>query len=331
MRTAVYVALLLLCNLSRAQTVPSSCAAPDSVLKKYTVDADYMAHQRMLQNNYADSIIIPQGWSDTLLHAMVAVYNATTLPVRDTVVNIYNIHNLNTDWLTNLALEADSMAGYMMQMKTNTFPTGFAPFDDLMTKYHLKLKVYVPNVFQGPPNAHALMLVSDSTYNMVALADSFSALPGAFGAGAASFNIHPDSLAISDTLKPDHMVLDYRYSWDCGSVSGCTYSHIWHFKVKYTCDSVTYLGSSGDPLPTVSVKDAEKLSFRIYPNPVKDILTIERPKGETLQYAIFNLQGQAVQTGSANSTITVSGLPSGSYFLQLDAGRVQTTLRFLKE
>lgn len=331
MKAALSFILLLFCNYAFSQTVPSSCNAPDSVFKKYAMDADYMAHRRMLQNNYKDSIIIPQSWSDTLLRAMVAVYNATTLPARDTVVNIYSIHNLNTDGLTTLAMEADSMAGYMVQMKSNTFPTGFVPFDDLMTQYHFKLKQYASFVFQGPPNAHGLFIESDSTYNMVALADSFEALPGAYGAGTGFFNVYPDSLEISDTLKSDHILLDYRYSWDCGGIGGCIYNRVWHFKVKYTCDSVTFLGSDGDPLPTVSVKDVARPSLRAYPNPVKDKLMFDNPSGADMAYTVYNLHGQLLQKGNATNSIDVSTMKTGLYIMQLESKGLTTTLKFLKE
>lgn len=97
------------------QIVPSSCSAPDSILSKYNDDADRLALRKIYRNNltYKDSINIPQEHSDTVLNALIAVYNATTLPARDTVVNMFDIHSFPEIIMNGIEVAADSNLSWM--------------------------------------------------------------------------------------------------------------------------------------------------------------------------------------------------------------------------
>lgn len=74
----------------------------------------------------------------------------------------------------------------------------------------------------------------------------------------------------------------------------------------------------------ITQKSSTKLN--VYPNPVSNILTVETDvKGE---YQIVNLVGQTVLRGQTNAqNIDVSGLPQGTYFLQV--GKEQ--MKFIKQ
>ncbi len=67
----------------------------------------------------------------------------------------------------------------------------------------------------------------------------------------------------------------------------------------------------------LSVYENEDNRFEIYPNPVQDVLFFnEAPFGAT--YFVYNLSGQFVYSGVLNSsTINISNLSSGSYYLTL--------------
>ena len=64
----------------------------------------------------------------------------------------------------------------------------------------------------------------------------------------------------------------------------------------------------------------EDQTLIIYPNPVKQLLTINEHLPDNLTYRIFNLTGQEIQAGiiyNSEKQISVSTLPDGLYFLQL--------------
>ena len=67
-------------------------------------------------------------------------------------------------------------------------------------------------------------------------------------------------------------------------------------------------------------------TLRIYPNPTKNTITVEMPYYDvsTNKYRITNLMGQTLMTGvistetSHYTTINVSSLPTGTYFLTIN-------------
>lgn len=75
----------------------------------------------------------------------------------------------------------------------------------------------------------------------------------------------------------------------------------------------------------------------LYPNPSRDFFTIDVPQGvvRTGKMEVYNSLGQKVVTKTISSdadlTVNVSGLSNGVYFLNLNLGDANKTLRFIKE
>lgn len=79
------------------------------------------------------------------------------------------------------------------------------------------------------------------------------------------------------------------------------------------------------------VEDQGVGSFRLYPNPVDDMITVEtcRDASSQQQYDITNIMGQTLMSGwieDGKQQIGLSGLPAGMYFLRVNG----TTLKFIK-
>jgi len=74
-------------------------------------------------------------------------------------------------------------------------------------------------------------------------------------------------------------------------------------------------------------------NFNIFPNPVKDIVTISSEKSiEISSIQIYNLLGQLVQTVlNPSNEIEVSNLKPGSYILKIISENGAETVKFLKE
>jgi len=71
--------------------------------------------------------------------------------------------------------------------------------------------------------------------------------------------------------------------------------------------------------------------FKMYPNPVKDILNIQLPEGEVFAFAIRNMLGQTVMKGDSNGRINVSNISSGIYLIEVNDGEEKMTRKFIKE
>jgi hypothetical protein len=110
MKNFILLILLFLSAHTKGQTVSSSCTAPDSIVERYEYDAYRMTMQKFYRNNisYKDSVNIPYSHIDTVMRALLAVYNATALPARDTVVTMFDIHIHPDLYLNEIWITADS-------------------------------------------------------------------------------------------------------------------------------------------------------------------------------------------------------------------------------
>ena len=69
--------------------------------------------------------------------------------------------------------------------------------------------------------------------------------------------------------------------------------------------------------------------LEVYPNPVSDILYIKNLPCEAVDYAIFDVSGRMVTTGSTCGTISVAGLEKGLYVLQIKDEKLLKTAKFV--
>ena len=74
--------------------------------------------------------------------------------------------------------------------------------------------------------------------------------------------------------------------------------------------------------------------FKIYPNPVKDILTIETKKTiEVTSINIYNTLGQLVlviPNAQQIKSVDVSSLKTGNYFMKINSDRGSSSVKFVK-
>ena len=72
--------------------------------------------------------------------------------------------------------------------------------------------------------------------------------------------------------------------------------------------------------------------FKIYPNPVKNLLSISNKNNTSIQSAeISNMLGQTLQMSINNNNIDVSDLKSGSYILKIVSDKGIMNTKFIKE
>lgn len=315
---------------SKAQVVVSNCTAPDSIVKKYKDDADKLAVVRVYNTNstYKDSVQINKPIRNNYLNALIAVYNATVLPARDTVVNILKIHKIFNPVLNSLIVEADSNLIWMKNIRNNIFPSGNSSIDYLMNTYYLQKLSYSA---WSLPN-HMLVLKTDTNCNMDALANKFQAIPSVYLAETNS--LFGDGNDITDSIGLNYTSIIYSYGWgDC--LAGCIYRRYWHFKVYNDC-SVGYMGSYGSAIHVyagIKENSPSNSILKIYPNPTSGNFIIEVDKPCKLK--IYNSLGDLVYQNSfseaGNFQINVSYLSSGIYMLKAENSQGSSYSKLIKE
>jgi hypothetical protein len=81
--------------------------------------------------------------------------------------------------------------------------------------------------------------------------------------------------------------------------------------------------------PMTVHEPSQQQPLEVYPNPVSDVLYLRNLPCETVDYAMFNVLGQEVASGSSRGTISVAGLEKGIYILQIKGEKFLKTAKFI--
>ena len=84
--------------------------------------------------------------------------------------------------------------------------------------------------------------------------------------------------------------------------------------------------------PTAGIEDAELSQFTYFPNPVNNVLTI-KAQASIDSITIYNMLGQSVirsAPNTNNSTVDMSVLQTGAYFVQVSINKTLKTVRVIK-
>ncbi len=327
--------------LVNSQTVPSSCIAHDSVYKKYKKSADKLAILwcEKTGNTFKDSILLNKQVSQQYLNSLVAVYNATTLPARDTVVRMIGITkdfyyppDVNT-----LVFGADSSLFWVHNLRNNIIPCGNSQVDYLISKYYLK-KIGYSNTF-STSLYHLISFRTDTNFYINRLCDKFLALAAQGINLSQPINENKSfSFNITDSLNSNFIELTYSYSWgDC--MAGCLYNRSWKFRINNDC-TVQYLGSAGNSLPQSIFTSIDKNNIplketEVFPNPFKNIVNINVQNTETnTSFTLYNSFGSVVLVSNKLCKVNkfdLSHLPVGLYYLIISDSTGSRITKLLKE
>jgi hypothetical protein len=318
-----------------AQLFPSNCSAPDSVKERYKTDAQRLALRSVYKyrENAMNITYIPAGRTDTMLNALILVYNATTMPARDTVTDMLDIHSFAMSTLDSpykftmnrLQIYAYETEPWMQDFKNGIIPTSDAVINTFLTDYHLHLDYY-NDLTSG---LDGVFFISDSNYNMDAVAVEWGQAYFAIGGDVGLTGDGPDILM--DTITSNYVQLTYRYGWlACGS--GCVYNRYWTFRSNFDC-TVDYMGSYGDTLvyQTNNVAEISGKEMSVFPNPFNDKLIIENVALHSA-YAIYSLTGALLQQGVVTDATPIDvDLAPGMYILKVKSDEQMQTVRLLKQ
>lgn len=311
MKKILFLIILFLTGIQylRSETVPSSCAAPDSIHALYFGDAERLVHRKIFRQglSYKDSIIIPQVHLDTVMNALLAVYNAVSLFERDTIISILPVHSFRP-MLNSIIIDADTNLIWMKNLRIDVFPTGNTYIDSLISVY--KFKVTNKDFWE-----YFFVLESEKNYNVNPIISALKKLEGVYIAESNGYR--GDGEEITDSVYTDFVELVYSYGWgDCQS--GCAYRRYWKFRVYHDC-SVEFVESFGNTLDitNISLKFDEKIS--VFPNPFINTIFISGINQE-FDYTITNLLGQKIISGKSSDFINIDysiKLNEKIYFLKI--------------
>jgi hypothetical protein len=226
----------------RQITAADDSKIPDSLKALFREDASILALRDVQSDPESKEtlIILPPELLKFYYYGLIHVYNAFSLPARDSVIDIYKIHTFPNPQPHDLDLYIDSTKSWAHVWREGNRLTGNQQIDYLMQKYNLQFSRYYDF-----PWGHSVALVSAEPINVFALGKKFELINGIFHAGSNGY--YNESYDIKSKIGTNYLLLKFNIGWgDCPS--GCIAKHYWEFQVSFP-GSVKFIKSYGDPIP----------------------------------------------------------------------------------
>jgi len=218
-------------------TIDDSQVPPD-LRAAYREDATRLALRDLLKGGFTE-IAIPNEPVQPYYDALVLVYNATILPARDTVVDVYRIHTFPVPTTRSLLLELFGSEAWVQRLARREVPTGEPTVDALLARYSLS----IGSVYTMHDGDVLVTLAPPEPLNVQALAPLFQGITGVRFSEPNS--VFGDGNNIAGSMNESRMLLDYSVgSGDCPA--GCTGRRFYHFAI-HDDGTVEYLGATGSP------------------------------------------------------------------------------------
>ena len=330
---------LFLCVSSFAQ-VASDCNIPDELLEAYEQDAIGIAIQWLQATNNPDfnEIEVPQEYIDAVLEGMAAIFNAPETPERDSVYDLYCVHNIAGSPLSNgFIIGVDQNSSIAQAWAAGELITGNTLLDSILHVYNFSLTNYFSfgaGVFQ-----------TDKTLNLIALGNYLSNAIEDVSYGEPDYLIGGAGKISYAIDAGGNRNYDFRFEWsDC--FDGCDNAYTWKFSVSPDCE-VSFLGTEEfgffgiqalpDPINCMLTDIEEPLpnpnDFQVFPNPVEEVLHFKNPPLNG-NWELYNAQGQRLLNGDFTvNQVNIQQLAAGSYWFRstTDHGAILEVLKVIKQ
>jgi hypothetical protein len=225
----------------------SDCTPDPNFTDFYQNDAEVLAAVQMINDPaYASTIEIPTDLFDFYYDRLNAVFNATGIPERDTVVECLNIHAVSLFFsTTTVDIRVSPGTDWAQQLIDGFSLTSNADVNDIITLYNLTLESF----YQPTGSNWTLNLQADHHLNTQALANLFLNIVGVENASPFSFTFTgggPGFIPLFVEHQNGYSDFTFEIGWDCfGGL--CAGIRSWTFRVFDDC-SVQFLASEGNPL-----------------------------------------------------------------------------------
>lgn len=300
--------IFLLILQASLQAVAQDCDIVSKIQNDYLDDAKILALREIYSDSTssnADSVEIPSSLTDKYLGALSVIYSLDN-QVIDSIFNIYEIHSFPNVPYMEIAMIGDTNYTWIKNYMIDSVISGNPHFDSIVTKYDFKLQSYI-NLSLGL----SMRITTPRYLNLEPIVDSLNAIEGLVLVDAIE-SLAGDGNNIEFSTDNDTLFIDFSIGWgDCPA--GCINRQYWHFSV-FDCNA-TYLGLSGDNF--TSANDITKNDYNLYPNPVNDILIIE--KWDNLKKIdVYDFQGKKIiGFNNISHQLNLSGLKTGQYLLMI--------------
>lgn len=304
----------------------TGCDIPQILLDTYEYDVSQLAFERIIDINspYKDSIIIPSVYKDTIWEGLAAVYNASTIPERDSVFDVYCIHNENCYGgpVQAVSINVDPQASWINNWENLEILTGIPELDSILIKYDFDIIDFSDNQ----------AYIETSTFiNLQVFIDSLTSFSGIITA------LDAESQCCHNVITYDKVAGLRNFRFELNFAPGiilCANHYIWIFEVDEQCSASLfeshYLISNPSELPSISncnitsVPNKKLLSknLSIYPNPATDYAVIESESSDREIAQIYNMQGQLVEQFEIHNSkiqIQISDWSKGIYLVKVGA------------
>ena len=303
--------------------IPSSCNVVPVLQHYYDRDVKHLALKRIIDQNAPamDSINIPENYQDTVWQAMAAIFNLTNFPPRDTVFDIYCIHQYSSSYIyDSIYVQITPSCPWLQNWQNLIIQTGVPALDSLLSKYGFIVSDFWSNYFD------VAILTTNQHINVKPLCDIIATFNGVVYAEPISRIGFGDEINYTktETNRFVNFVIGFG---DCPS--GCTGFRTYKFQVDTDC-SVQYFGSFLIPAPdysfpppvncyiTTSIVDKKKnTDFHIFPNPADNVLNIKSDNLSIENFFIFNSLGQLMNSGQIlkEATVSIDNYSPGLYLI----------------
>lgn len=232
------------CNIQPPQA--SDCAPDPAFTDFYQNDAEVLAAVQMINDPiYASTVEIPTDLFDFYYDRLNAIFNATDIPERDTVVECLNIHNQGGSGFTNhILVNVLPNTDWAEELINGIFPTSNTQINSLFNQYNLSL----PYHSIGTDNWN-LDIVAEHHLNTQALADVFATITGVMSASPNYITIFCLFDGISTIRYNNYVDINFFMSIPCADGVN------WMFRVYDDC-SVQFLQRTGNDIEPIVCDDS---------------------------------------------------------------------------
>jgi hypothetical protein len=219
--------------------VPSSCNIPTALQNAYKTDVASLTLSRIFNLNKPskDSIEIDLAEMDTIWHGLAAIYNAFTIPERDSIFDIYCMHieGYNNVLYNHISVFVDTTHPWTHNWMTLQNTTGYPEIDTMMAIYGFTIDQY--NYQWNYANFHTQQIINARAF--------VNRLESLDGVTHAEVKIHyGDGHDITYEKFGNFQYYNFSLGWgDCPA--GCTGGNCWHFWVNYSNCTVQHSGTDG--------------------------------------------------------------------------------------
>lgn len=336
MKKVVLFLLFITGSYAANAQIPSNCNVPDVLHKYYDWEVKNMALKWIYSIQSPDTafIDIPQWCQDTVWKGLAAIYNRYDQVEIDSIFNQYCIHGVGWGIVIwrHIVVYLDTTYSWTNNWSNLQTATGITALDSLLAKYEWIVTEY------DSVNNFAILATTQSI-NEYILCDSLESFPGVLNAIQRSMGGQGglSGIGFSDTGQVKYYT--FHLAW------GMANGHTWRYKIYPDC-SIEFLGVvkgfyepypepvncniTGILHPAVPFYEVE-----IYPNPSSRLITISIPGISFPDHlTILNLNGQELitrQITEPTTTLDISSLPTGVYFVRVMSEKTVQVRKVLKE